>query len=229
GRGSHGVPPGPTCPGVSAPPPTPPGRSRGPAARRRRRSAGVRRGRRRAVVGDLADAARAPRPRGRRLPDAPTRALLARGAGDTELPAEEWRAEIRRPPRDGRSRLRQGGDGGPDQRNDGAGRGAARRPDPSRRPALAVLRAPVLSHRLLAPRDDSPGIRRGRCDCPPLQKIGPMIDLEARDGVAWLRLNRPEALNALDRALTGALEEALTRIAAMDDVAVLVVAGRGRA
>ena len=38
-----------------------------------------------------------------------------------------------------------------------------------------------------------------------------MIDLEARDGVAWLRLNRPEALNALDRALTGALEEALTR------------------
>ena len=56
-----------------------------------------------------------------------------------------------------------------------------------------------------------------------------MIDLEARDGVAWLRLNRPEALNALDRALTGALEEALTRVAAMDDVAVLVVAGRGRA
>lgn len=56
-----------------------------------------------------------------------------------------------------------------------------------------------------------------------------MIDLEAKDGVAWLRLNRPEALNALDRALTGALEEALTRVAAMDDVAVLVVAGRGRA
>src|SRR5206468_3920999 len=196
---------------------------------RRRRAAGVRRGRARRLVGDLADAARAPRPRGRRLPDASTRALLARGAGDTELPAEEWRAGIRRPPRDGRSRLRQGGDGGPDQRNDGAGRGAARRPDPSRRPALAVLRAPVLSHRLLAPRDDGSGIRRGRCDCPPLQTIEPMIDLEARDGVAWLRLNRPEALNALDRALTGALEEALTRVAAMDDVAVLVVAGRGRA
>jgi enoyl-CoA hydratase/carnithine racemase len=56
-----------------------------------------------------------------------------------------------------------------------------------------------------------------------------LIDFEATDRVAWLRLNRPQALNALDRALTGALEESLTRVAAMDDVAVLVVTGRGRA
>jgi enoyl-CoA hydratase/carnithine racemase len=56
-----------------------------------------------------------------------------------------------------------------------------------------------------------------------------VIELDATDRVAWLHLNRPAALNALDRALTGALEEALTRVAAMDDVAVLVVAGRGRA
>ena len=56
-----------------------------------------------------------------------------------------------------------------------------------------------------------------------------MIDLDAKDGVAWLRLNRPEALNALNRPLTAALEEALARVAAMDDVTVLVVAGRGRA
>ncbi|PYN36021.1 MAG: hypothetical protein DMD98_07850 [Candidatus Rokuibacteriota bacterium] len=56
-----------------------------------------------------------------------------------------------------------------------------------------------------------------------------LIELDTTDRVAWLRLNRPAALNALDRALTGALEEALTRVAAMDDVAVLVVAGRGRA
>lgn len=56
-----------------------------------------------------------------------------------------------------------------------------------------------------------------------------MIELDARDGVAWLRLARPEALNALDRALTGALEAALDRVAAMDDARVLVVAGRGRA
>ncbi len=56
-----------------------------------------------------------------------------------------------------------------------------------------------------------------------------MIELEADAGVAWLRLNRPAALNALDRALTAALEEALERVAALDAVNVLVVAGRGRA
>ena len=56
-----------------------------------------------------------------------------------------------------------------------------------------------------------------------------MIELEANAGVAWLWLNRPEALNAFNRLLTGALEEALERVTVMDDVRVLVVAGRGRA
>jgi enoyl-CoA hydratase len=56
-----------------------------------------------------------------------------------------------------------------------------------------------------------------------------MIELVASDGVAWLRLARPEAMNALNRALTAALEEALTQVEAMDDVSVLLVAGRGRA
>jgi enoyl-CoA hydratase len=57
----------------------------------------------------------------------------------------------------------------------------------------------------------------------------PIVEVETQDGVAWLRLNRPEALNALNRLLTSALEEALERVAAMDEVRVLVVAGRGRA
>src|SRR5213594_1675624 len=57
----------------------------------------------------------------------------------------------------------------------------------------------------------------------------PIVELDAQDGVAWLRLNRPEALNALDRRLTAALEETLERVAALNDVCVLVVAGRGRA
>ena len=57
----------------------------------------------------------------------------------------------------------------------------------------------------------------------------PIVELEAEAGVAWLRLNRPDALNALNRLLTTALEEMLERVAAMDDVSVLVVAGRGRA
>src|SRR5437870_13771188 len=57
----------------------------------------------------------------------------------------------------------------------------------------------------------------------------PIVEVDAQDGVAWLRLNRPEALKALSRPLTSALEEALERVAAMDEVRVLVVAGRGRA
>ena len=56
-----------------------------------------------------------------------------------------------------------------------------------------------------------------------------MIELEFRDAVAWLRLNRPEALNALDREMTAAIETALEEIAGRDDVTVLVVSGRGRA
>ena len=56
-----------------------------------------------------------------------------------------------------------------------------------------------------------------------------MTELEVQDGVAWLRLVRPEALNALDRALTDSLESALERVALMEDVRVLVIAGRGRA
>ena len=37
-----------------------------------------------------------------------------------------------------------------------------------------------------------------------------MIQLESREGVAWLRLNRPEALNSLNRELTDAIERALS-------------------
>ena len=41
-----------------------------------------------------------------------------------------------------------------------------------------------------------------------------VIDLEARDGVAWLHLDRPHALNALNRPLAAALAKALDEIAA---------------
>ena len=56
-----------------------------------------------------------------------------------------------------------------------------------------------------------------------------MIDLEVRQAVAWLSLDRPAALNALNRELTSALEAAVERVAAMADVSVLVISGRGRA
>jgi enoyl-CoA hydratase/carnithine racemase len=52
---------------------------------------------------------------------------------------------------------------------------------------------------------------------------------EAREGVARLTLNRPDALNALNRPVADALERALGRVAALDDARVLLVAGRGRA
>ena len=51
----------------------------------------------------------------------------------------------------------------------------------------------------------------------------------AADGVLRLTLNRPQTLNALNRELTTALEQALERVAAMDDVRVLLVCGQGRA
>jgi enoyl-CoA hydratase/carnithine racemase len=56
-----------------------------------------------------------------------------------------------------------------------------------------------------------------------------MIEFEATDGVAWVRLARPGALNALNRGLTEALEAALEQAAGMDEVRVLVIAGQGRA
>ena len=50
-----------------------------------------------------------------------------------------------------------------------------------------------------------------------------------RDGVARLTLDRPGALNALDRAMADALSSALERVATMEDARVLLVEGRGRA
>jgi enoyl-CoA hydratase/carnithine racemase len=56
-----------------------------------------------------------------------------------------------------------------------------------------------------------------------------LVLVEAADGLARLTLNRPEALNALNRAMADALEAAITRIAEMDDTRVVLVSGRGRA
>jgi enoyl-CoA hydratase len=52
--------------------------------------------------------------------------------------------------------------------------------------------------------------------------------LEAQEGLARLTLDRPDAVNALNRELTSALEEALGRLREMSDVRVVIVAGRGR-
>jgi enoyl-CoA hydratase len=56
------------------------------------------------------------------------------------------------------------------------------------------------------------------------------VVLEERRGPAlWLTLNRPDKLNAINVEMVGALRDAFRRVAADDDVKVLVVTGAGRA
>jgi enoyl-CoA hydratase/carnithine racemase len=55
------------------------------------------------------------------------------------------------------------------------------------------------------------------------------VTYEAREGVAWITLNRPSVLNALDTDLAAALADHAERAAAAGDVTVVVVRGAGRA
>jgi enoyl-CoA hydratase/carnithine racemase len=52
---------------------------------------------------------------------------------------------------------------------------------------------------------------------------------EAREGVAWITLNRPRVLNALDLSLAAALADHVEAVAADPDVSLVVVRGAGRA
>ncbi len=54
-----------------------------------------------------------------------------------------------------------------------------------------------------------------------------LLDLDG--GIAWLRLNRPEAMNSLDTTLKDALVDALARVAEDPDVRCVVLTGSGRA
>ena len=69
-----------------------------------------------------------------------------------------------------------------------------------------------------------PVIQPNSGDLPPFSTL----QFKVADKIGYLTLNRPGALNALNRAMADALEDALTRVAAMDEVTVLTVAGRGR-
>ena len=57
---------------------------------------------------------------------------------------------------------------------------------------------------------------------------GPLL-VEVADGVAWLRLNRPEAMNSLDNALKDALVAALSQVGEDPAVRCVVLTGSGRA
>ena len=58
---------------------------------------------------------------------------------------------------------------------------------------------------------------------------GPPVTYRSSDGVAWITLDRPTVLNALDTELAAALADRVETAAADPDVAVVVVAGAGRA
>ena len=53
-----------------------------------------------------------------------------------------------------------------------------------------------------------------------------MSAIDIRDWIAWLRLNRPPALNELIRELTSAIKAALDDVVARGDVRVLVMRNR---
>ena len=52
---------------------------------------------------------------------------------------------------------------------------------------------------------------------------------ETRGPAAWITLNRPEKLNAINKAVLAGLHEAIDRATADDEVKVVVVTGAGRA
>ena len=55
------------------------------------------------------------------------------------------------------------------------------------------------------------------------------LDVSIADGIAWVRLNRPEAMNSLDNALKDALVRELERVADDPEVRCVVLTGTGRA
>ena len=61
------------------------------------------------------------------------------------------------------------------------------------------------------------------------QVMSELVRSERRGSVAVLTLNRPQALNALDRALLNALGAALAEVARDDTARALVLTGEGRA
>jgi 2-(1,2-epoxy-1,2-dihydrophenyl)acetyl-CoA isomerase len=55
------------------------------------------------------------------------------------------------------------------------------------------------------------------------------IELIREEGVAWITLNRPEVLNALNETMKSELIHALKETGEDDDVRVMILTGRGRA
>jgi enoyl-CoA hydratase/carnithine racemase len=56
-----------------------------------------------------------------------------------------------------------------------------------------------------------------------------VVELDIRDGVAWVALNRPEKLNAINDAVLEGLIAAIARVDREDGIGAAVLHGRGRA
>ena len=54
-----------------------------------------------------------------------------------------------------------------------------------------------------------------------------MLKVEQTGAITVVTLDRPEAMNALSRALRRALDEAIRKIAADDSVSVMILTGAG--
>jgi enoyl-CoA hydratase len=63
----------------------------------------------------------------------------------------------------------------------------------------------------------------------PLPAADSVLQTERDDGVAVVTLDRPDVMNALSRALRGALKRAFHEIAADEAIRVVILTGRGRA
>lgn len=74
-------------------------------------------------------------------------------------------------------------------------------------------------------RDRDAEARSALMTMPDYQTIG----VEITDGVGWVTLNRPEALNALNRQLMTEVVEAVETLAALPQVGALVITGSARA
>src|SRR6266480_1265382 len=56
-----------------------------------------------------------------------------------------------------------------------------------------------------------------------------LVELTVTDGIAWLTLNRPAKLNALDRATVGEFAQHVEALSHRPDIRVVVTRGAGRA
>ena len=61
------------------------------------------------------------------------------------------------------------------------------------------------------------------------QPAADTVLFEVSDGVAWVTINRPEARNAINQAVSEGLAEAWDRVEADDDIVVAVLTGAGEA